>query len=328
MNAIRVHEVGGPEVLRLEEIPVPEPGDGEARVRITACGVNFIDVYIRTGAYPATPPFTPGFEAAGVVDAVGAGVSGLSVGDRVAYAMHPGAYAEFAVVPAAKLVPVPEGVDLRVAAALMLQGMTAHYLSQGTFPLEPGHVALVHAGAGGVGLLLIQLAKARGATVFATVSTEEKAELARGAGADEVILYMSTDFGEEVSRLTGGDGVHVVYDSVGKDTFDRSLECLRPRGTMVLYGQSSGAVPPVDPQRLNSGGSLFLTRPTLGHYIASVEELRARAADLFRRVRADELQVRIGETHPLRDAGVAHERLTGRRTTGKILLLPGGPDSG
>jgi NADPH2:quinone reductase len=322
MRAIRVHEAGGPEVLRLEEAPIPEPGEGEARVRIEASGVNFIDVYFRTGAYKTPFPFTPGMEGAGVVDAVGPGVEGVGVGDRVAYAMQLGSYAEYAVLPSWKLVPVPQGVELATAAAAMLQGMTAHYLARSTVALAEGQRVLVHAAAGGVGLLLTQIAKLCGATVYGTVSTEEKAELARGAGADEVILYSRTDFAEEVGRLTEGKGVDVVYDSVGKDTFDRSLTCLRPRGFLVLFGQSSGAVPPVDPQRLNSGGSLYLTRPSLGHYIADADELRRRAGEVFEWIRAGRLSVRIGETHPLSDAGSAHERLTGRKTTGKVLLLP------
>ncbi len=322
MRAIRVEAVGGPEALQVREVPVPEPGDGEARVRVTASGVNFIDVYTRTGAYKVPPPFTPGMEAAGVVDAVGPGVSGVSVGDRVAYAMQIGSYAEQAIVPAWKLVPVPEDVDLEVAAAVMLQGMTAHYLTQSTVQLGEGQTALVHAAAGGVGLLLTQIAKRCGAVVYGTVSTEEKAALAKAAGLDEVIRYTEVDFQEEVARLTNGTGVDVVYDSVGKDTFDRSMACLRPRGYLVLYGQSSGAVPPVDPQRLNRGGSLYLTRPSLGHYMTDAEEAASRAGDLFRWIREGKLNVRIGESHSLEDAGLAHERLTGRKTTGKVLLIP------
>jgi len=323
MRAIRVREVGGPEVLKVEEVEAPTPGEGEARVRVAASGVNFIDVYFRTGAYSTPTPFTPGMEAAGVVDAVGPGVTGVAVGDRVAFAMHLGSYAEQVVLPAWKLVPVPDGVGLDVAAAVMLQGMTAHYLACSTFPLADGHRTLIHAGAGGVGLLLIQIAKRRGAVVYTTVSTEEKAELARQAGADAVIRYDHADFGEEVARLTNGEGLDVVYDSVGRDTFDRSLAALRPRGCMVLFGQSSGSVPPVDPQRLNTGGSLFLTRPSLGHYIATPEELHRRAGELFAWILDGEFEVRIGETHPLEGAGEAHERLTGRKTTGKVLLTVG-----
>ncbi len=322
MKAIRVQELGGPEVLRLEDVPVPDPGEGEARIRVAASGVNFIDVYFRTGAYKSPLPFTPGMEAAGIVDAVGPGVDGVQPGDRVAYAMQVGSYAEYAVLPAWKLVPVPEGVDLEIAAAVMLQGMTAHYLARSTVPLERGKRVLVHAAAGGVGLLLTQMAKLGGATVYGTVSTEEKAELAKQAGADEVIRYTEKDFAEEVSRVTEGKGVDVVYDSVGKDTFDASMKCLGPRGFLVLFGQSSGAVPPVDPQRLNAGGSLYLTRPTLGHYIATPDELRGRAGDLFEWIEAGQLDVRIGEKHPLGNAGEAHERLTGRKTTGKVLLVP------
>lgn len=321
MRAIRVEQVGGPEALRIQDIQAPEPGEGEARVRVTASGVNFIDVYLRTGAYPVPPPFTPGMEAAGVVDAVGPGVTDVHVGDRVAYAMHIGSYAEQAIVPSWKLVSVPDDVDLKLAAAVMLQGMTAHYLTHSTVELEGGESVVVHAAAGGVGLLLTQIAKRCGATVYGTVSTEEKAELAREAGADEVILYTQKDFKDEVDRLTSGAGVDVVYDSVGKDTFDRSVACLRPRGTMVLYGQSSGPVPPVDPQLLNRGGSLYLTRPSLGHYAANADEIRWRAGDLFSWIGAGELDVRIGESHPLEDAGIAHERLTGRKTTGKVLLI-------
>lgn len=322
MRAIRVNEVGGPEVLQVQEVPDPEPGPGQARIRIAAAGVNFIDIYVRSGAYKADPPFTPGMEGAGVVDAVGPGVTEVSVGDRVAYAMELGSYAEHVVVPSWKLVPVPDGVDLERAAATMLQGMTAHYLAHSTFPLMEGHRVLVHAAAGGVGLLLTQLAKRRGAMVFGTVSTEEKAELARRAGVDRVIRYTEVEFDREVEKATDGEGVDVVYDSVGKDTFDASLRCLRPRGYLVLYGQSSGAVPPVDPQRLNSGGSLFLTRPTLAHYAASRTELLARCRDLFDGILQGELEVRVGETHSLDDARLAHERLAGRATTGKVLLIP------
>ena len=322
MRAIRVEAVGGAEALELQDVPVPELGEGEARVRITASGVNFIDVYTRTGAYQVATPFTPGMEAAGVVDAVGPGVSGVEIGGRVAYAMHIGSYAEQAIVPVWKLVRVPDGVNLDIAAAVMLQGMTAHYLTHSTVPLREGQSALVHAAAGGVGLLLTQIAKRLGATVYGTVSTAEKAELALAAGLDEVIRYAALDFADEIDRLTKGRGVDVVYDSVGKDTFDRSMACLRPRGHLVLFGQSSGAVPPVDPQLLNSGGSLYLTRPSLGHYAADPEEVAWRAGDLFSWIEAGELDVRISETHPLEDAGVAHEHLTGRKTTGKVLLIP------
>jgi NADPH:quinone reductase len=322
MRAVRVHEFGGPDALQIDDLEVPEPGPGEVRVRVAAAGVNFIDVYHRTGAYPGEPPLVPGMEAAGHADALGEGVEGLAEGDAVAYAMVPGAYAEHAVVPADRLVPVPEGVEVTTAAALMLQGMTAHYLATSTVPLGEGDRVLVHAAAGGVGLLLTQIAKLRGATVYGTVSTEEKAALASGAGADEVIRYTEESFKERVSALTGGRGVDVVYDSVGKDTFDDSMACLRPRGHLVLFGQSSGAVAPVDPQRLNSGGSLYLTRPSLGYYVADRQELLQRAGDVLGWVRDGRLQVRIGETHPLADAAVAHRRLEGRQTTGKVLLIP------
>ncbi len=322
MRAVRVHEVGGPDVLQVDELDDLEPGVGQVRVRVAAAGVNFIDVYHRSGAYAAQPPFTLGVEAAGTVDAVGAGVHGVASGDRVAFAMAPGAYAEQVVVPADRVVSVPDGVDLEVAAAVMLQGMTAHYLAVSTVPLTADHRVLVHAAAGGVGLLLVQIAKRRGATVYGTVSTEEKAELARAAGADEVIRYTERAFTDAVDELTHGRGVDVVYDSVGKDTFDGSLASLRPRGYLVLFGQSSGGVAPVDPQRLNAGGSLYLTRPTLAHYVADRAELEQRAADLFRWVRDGELDIRIGETHPLEDAPVAHRRLEGRQTTGKVLLIP------
>ena len=322
MKAIRVHENGGPEALRYEEAPPPEPGQGEARVKIEAAGVNFIDVYHRSGLYPGRLPITPGMEGAGVVDAIGPDVSDLKPGDRVAYAMHQGSYAEYAVVPAWRLVPIPESVDARSAAAVMLQGMTAHYLSRTTYPIQPGDTALVHAAAGGVGLLLVQMAKQRGARVIGTVSTEEKARLASQAGADEVILYTQVDFETETKRLTHGAGVNVVYDAVGVTTFDKSLNCLKPRGYMVLYGASSGPVSPLDPQVLNAKGSLFLTRPTLGHYVADRSELLSRAGDLFEWMAAGELQVRIDQTFPLSEAAEAHRYLEARKTKGKLLLIP------
>jgi NADPH2:quinone reductase len=321
MKAIRVREHGGPEVLKLEEVEVAAPGPGEARVRIEAAGLNFIDVYHRTGLYPNTLPFTPGLEAAGVVTAVGEGVTDVKAGDRVAYTDQLGAYAEEAVVKASRLVPVPERLTTRDAAAAMLQGMTAHYLTHSTFPLQPGHVCLVHAGAGGVGLLLIQMAKRRGARVLATVSTEEKAALARGAGADDVIRYDQVDFEAEARRLTGGLGVNVVYDSVGKDTFDRSLASLALRGMLALFGQSSGTVPPFNPGLL-SKGSLFLTRPTLFHYVADTESLRARSSEVLDWIATGNLSLRIGATYPLAEAAEAHRALQGRRTTGKVLLVP------
>lgn len=324
MKAIRVTRHGGPEVLELGEAQLPEPGPGEARVRIEAAGVNFIDIYHRTGLYPLQTPFTPGMEGAGVVDKVGEGVTEVKPGDRVAYAMHPGSYAEYAVVPAWKLAPVPSSVSLELAAAAMLQGMTAHYLTHSTFTLKRGHTALVHAAAGGVGLLLVQIAKRLGATVIGTVSTEEKADLARQAGADHVILYEREDFAERVRALTGGAGVHVVYDSVGKATFEKSLKCLRPRGYLVLFGQSSGPVPPVDLQVLNAHGSLFTTRPSLAHYVQSRDELLERAGDLFNWIQRGELRLRIDSTFPLSEARAAHERLQSRRSSGKIILKVSG----
>ena len=322
MKVIRVHQHGGPEVLRYEEASSPEPASGEVRVKIEAAGINFIDVYHRTGLYPGELPFTPGVEGAGVVDAIGPDVSRLKLRDRVAYAMNQGSYAEYAVVPAWRLVPIPEGVATRSAAAVMLQGMTAHYLSHSTYPVQPGDTALVHAAAGGVGLLLVQMAKRRKARVIGTVSTEEKARLASQAGADEVILYTQTDFEAETKRLTDGAGVNVVYDSVGVTTFDKSLNCLKPRGYLVLYGQSSGPVPPLNPQVLAAKGSLFLTRPKLAHYTADRAELLERSGDLFKWMAAGELQVRIDQTFPLAETDEAHRYLEGRKTRGKLLLIP------
>lgn len=323
MKAIRVNEHGGPEILGYEDVELPEPGPGEARVRLAASGVNFIDVYQRTGLYPKETPFTLGLEGAGEVEAVGEGVEEFSPGDFVAFAMSPGAYAEYVNVPADKLVPFNVTlVEARVAAAVMLQGMTAHYLSHSTFPLEEDQTALVHAAAGGVGLLLCQMAKMRGATVIGTAGTEEKAQLAREAGADEVILYTEQDFVEETRRLTDGAGVHVVYDSVGKDTFDGSLDCLRPRGYLVLFGASSGPVPPVDLQVLNQKGGLYVTRPSLAQYTATREELLWRAESLFSWIGSGNLNVRIGGTYNLVDAAQAHRDLEGRKTTGKLILIP------
>ena len=324
MKAIRVHSPGGPEVLRYEEVPDPTPGDGQALVRIEAIGVNFIDVYHRTGLYKVPSlPFTLGQEAAGTVEAVGPGVSELAPGDRVAYTGVMGSYAEKAVVPADRLVRLPEGLSVREGAAAMLQGMTAHYLACSTYPLQPGDACVVHAAAGGVGLLLCQIARLRGARVFGTTSTEEKARLAREAGADEVILYTEKDFAAEVRRLTDGQGVQVVYDGVGRATFDKSLDALARRGTMALFGQASGPVPPFDPSILNAKGSLYLTRPSLGHYIATREELAARAADVLGWIRDGKLKLRIEHEFPLAEAAEAHRALEGRRTTGKVLLLPG-----
>ena len=322
MKAIRVHEFGGPDVLKYEDLPVPEPSAGEARVKIEAIGLNYIDIYQRTGIYPMELPFTLGREAAGVVDAVGADVTEVKKGDRVAYAMVPGSYSEYAVLPARRLVPLPKGLDTRTAAAAMLQGMTVHYLTHTTYALKKGERALIHAAAGGVGLLLIQVAKRLGATVYGTVSTEEKARLAKEAGADEVILYNQTDFAAEVKRLTKDLGVHVVYDSVGKDTFENSLDCLRPRGYMVLFGASSGAVPPFNLATLAGKGSLFVTRPSLAHYTIDRKELLQRANDLFNWITSGELKLRISQTFPLAEAAEAHRQLESRKTTGKVLLIP------
>jgi NADPH2:quinone reductase len=323
MKAIRVHVHGGVEALRWEDIPQPSAAAGQAVVKIAAAGVNFMDVYQRTGQYkvPALP-FTLGQEAAGVVTAVGPGVTDVRVGDRVAYTSVQGAYAEYAAVPADRLVALPDGVSAQQGAAAMLQGITAHYLATSTYPLKAGDTCLVHAAAGGVGLLLVQIAKRRGARVIGTVSTKEKAALARDAGADEVIPYMERDFAAEVRRLTDGSGVQVVYDSVGKTTFDKGLDVLARRGMMVLFGQSSGAVGPLDPQLLNQKGSLFLTRPTIAHYIATRSELVARAADVLGWIRAGTLKLRIGLELPLAQAAEAHRRLEGRLTTGKVVLVP------
>jgi NADPH2:quinone reductase len=322
MKAIRVDEYGGPEKLVYREVDKPEAKSGEALVRIEASGVNFIDVYHRTGLYPLPLPFIPGSEAAGTVEAVGDDVNEIQVGDRVAYAMSLGAYAEYAVVPTARLVKIPDGVDAQRAAAAMLQGMTAHYLVTSTYALKRGDTALVHAAAGGVGLLLIQMAKRIGARVFGTVSTEEKARLAREAGADEVIIYTEQDFQEEVKRLTEGKGVEVVYDSVGKTTFMKSLGSLAPRGLLALFGQSSGIVHPFDAALLAQKGSLFLTRPSLAHYTATREELLWRAGEVFEWIGAGQLKLRIGKRFPLAEASEAHSQLEGRATTGKVLLIP------
>lgn len=323
MKAIALDRNGGPDVLTLHDLPTPEPKAGEALIRLEASGVNFIDVYFRTGAYKAPHfPFVPGQEGAGVVEAVGAGVTSLAPGDRVAYAGTPGSYAEYACVAAEKLVRVPAGVSSNDAAALMLQGMTAHYLLNSTYALRAGETALVHAGAGGVGLLLTQLAKAKGATVITTVSTDAKAELSKRAGADHVIRYDVDDFAAKTREITGGAGVCVVYDSVGKTTWEKSLDALRPRGYFVLFGASSGPVPPVDLQILNSKGSLFATRPSLVHHIATRDELTQRAESLFASVVAGDLKLRVEHTYPLADAARAHTDLEARTTTGKLLLLP------
>jgi NADPH:quinone reductase len=322
MHVIQVEEFGGPEMLRYAEVATPEPGAGDVRVKIEAAGVNFIDVYHRTGAYPNALPLVLGQEGAGVVDALGEGVSDFNVGDRVGFAGAMGAYAEYAIVPAAKLLPIPDGVSATQAAAAFLQGMTAHYLVHSTYPVKQGDRVLIHAAAGGVGLLLCQMTKRLGAFVIGTVSTEEKADLARRAGADHVIRYTEQDFVAETKRLTSGQGVHVVYDSVGKTTFDGSLDVLRPRGYLVLFGQSSGAVPPVNPQILNSKGSLFLTRPTMGHYIADRAELVSRADDVLNWIKSGELDIRIDRTFPLADAADAHRALESRQTSGKLVLIP------
>ncbi|HEY7141066.1 MAG TPA: quinone oxidoreductase [Methylomirabilota bacterium] len=322
MRAIRVHQFGGPEAMKLEELPTPKPGDGQALVRLEAAGVNFIDVYQRTGLYKNPLPYGLGLEGAGVVEAVGGGVTTVRAGDRVAWTGVPGSYATHNVVPADRLVALPAGVDARAGAAAMLQGMTAHYLAHSTYPLKHGDACLVHAAAGGVGLLLCQMAKRAGARVIGTVSTEEKAKLAREAGADEIIFYTRQDLVAEVKRLTGGKGLQVIYDSVGKDTFEKGFECLAMRGYMVLYGASSGPVAPLDPQILNAKGSLFLTRPSLFHYIATREDLVRRAGDVLGGIQKGELKVRIGATFPLAEAAQAHRDLEGRKTTGKVLLIP------
>jgi NADPH:quinone reductase len=322
MKAIRVHQYGGPEVMQLEELPTPEPGPGQALVNVEACGVNFIDIYKRSGLYKGQLPISLGEEGAGTVEAVGPDVRDVKVGDRVAWTSVMGSYATHNVIPADRLVPLPEGLKPEDGAAAMLQGMTAHYLSHSTYPLKDGDSCLIHAAAGGVGLLLTQMAKLRGARVFGTVSTEDKAQLARDAGADEVILYTRQDFQAEVRRLTDGKGVNVVYESVGKDTFDKSLDCLAPRGYLVLFGQSSGPVAPLDPQVLNAKGSLFLTRPTLGNYTATREELLWRADDVLGWIADGKLKLRVDRTYPLAEAAQAHEALAGRQTTGALLLKP------
>jgi len=322
MKAIQVNQAGGPEVLQLTNLPSPKPQPKEAVVKITACGVNFIDVYQREGRYKVALPFVLGQEAAGVVSEVGEEVNSLRVGDRVAWTGILGTYAEYAAVPADRLVPIPQGVTDQQAAAAMLQGMTAHYLTHDTFPLKKGQTALIHAAAGGVGLLLVQMAHNIGARVIGTVSTGEKAALARQAGADEIILYSKSDFEAETKRITSGKGVDVVYDGVGKTTFEKGLNVLRPRGYMVLFGGSSGAVPPFDLIQLSSKGSLFVTRPTLGHYTATTEELRARSGAVFALIADGKLKLRIEHTYKLADAAQAHRDLEGRKTTGKLLLLP------
>jgi NADPH2:quinone reductase len=328
MQAVRLHASGGADALRMEPVPVPAPASGEALVQVAYAGVNFIDVYKRTGLYPVPLPATLGEEGAGTVVAVGPGVSAVRAGDRVAWAGVLGAYAEYAVVPAAQLVPLPRAVGAAEGAAVMLQGMTAHYLATSTHALGAGDRCVVHAAAGGVGLLLVQIARRRGATVIATAGSDEKAALARTAGADHAIVYTREDWAAEVRRLTDGRGVQVVYDSVGRDTFAAGLDVLAPRGMMVLFGQSSGPVPPLDPQLLNRKGSLFLTRPALGHYVATRDELLWRAGELFAWMERGELRVRVGAEFALAAVAEAHQALEGRRTTGKVLLRAQGPVSG
>jgi NADPH:quinone reductase len=322
MKAIQISAIGGPEVLQLAELPIPEPGPGQVLIRIEAVGVNFIEIYFRKGTYKATLPFVPGSEAAGTVEKLGPGVTGFEEGDSVASVSVVGSYAEYALVPAAALVRVPSRLSPEKAAAAMLQGMTAHYLVYSTYPLKAGDTALVHAGAGGVGLMLTQMASRLGARVFTTVSTKEKAELSKEAGAAEVILYTEQDFEVEVKRLTGGKGVDVVYDSVGKTTFDKSLNCLRPRGMLALFGASSGPVPPFDLIQLSGKGSLYVTRPTLWHYIATHAELEWRAAKVLDWAATGELKLRTEYMYPLADAAQAQIDLEGRKTTGKLLLEP------
>ena len=322
MKAIRVHAAGGPEALTLDDIPAPSPKAGEALVKVDAAGLNYIDVYFRTGMYKAELPLTIGMEAGGVVTAVGSNVSEVKVGDKVAYTGVAGAYAEQAVVPSSKLVVLPAGVSTKQGAAAMLQGMTAHYLATSTYPLKHGDTCLVHAAAGGVGLLLCQIAKLRGARVIGTVSTDDKAKLAREAGADETIIYTRQDFEAEVKRMTNGKGVQVVYDAVGKTTWDKSLNSLAPRGLIALYGQSSGPIGQIDPQIFNAKGSLFLTRPSLGHYTATRDELLQRAGEVLGWVRDGKLKLRMEFEFPLKDAAEAHRALEGRKTTGKVLLTP------
>ncbi len=322
MKAIRIQSAGGPEVMRLEDVAQPMPKAGEALVKVDAAGLNYIDVYFRSGQYKAEYPLTLGLEAGGTVTAVGANVSEVKVGDKVAYTGVPGAYAEYASVPAARLVVLPAGVSTKQGAAAMLQGMTAHYLACTTYPLKKGDTCLVHAAAGGVGMLLCQMAKMRGARVIGTVSTDEKAKLAREAGADETIIYTRQDFEAEVKRLTDGKGLQVVYDAVGKTTWDKSLNSLAPRGLIALYGQSSGPIGQIDPGILNTKGSLFLTRPSLNHHIASREELQSRAGEVLGWIRDGKLRLRTEFEFPLKDAAESHRALEGRKTTGKVLLVP------
>ena len=322
MKAIQVPRHGGPEVLTQVDLPIPQPKPNEIVVKVSAVGINFIDVYYREGRYPVPTPFIDGSEAAGVVQAVGSEVKSWKTGDRVGYCMVLGSYGEYAAIPAERGVRVPDGVSDQQAAAALLQGMTAHYLVRSTYPLKKGEIALVHAAAGGVGLLLVQMAKQIGARVIATVGTDEKAKLAREAGADDVIIYTRQDFETETKRLTDGKGVHVIYDGVGKTTFDKDLNLLRPRGYLVLFGASSGPVPPFDPILLSQKGSIFLTRPTLGHYAATREELEERSRDVFEQIARGKLKLRIEHVYKLSDAAQAHRDLEARKTTGKLLLVP------
>jgi NADPH:quinone reductase len=322
MKAIQIQQTGGPEVLQVADLPIPQPGPGQVLIRVEATGVNYIEIYFRKGVYKTSLPFTPGSEAAGTIEELGPGVNGFKTGDSVASASVLGSYAEYALVPAAQLVKVPAGLAPEQAAAAMLQGMTAHYLSHSTFPLKSGVTALIHAGAGGTGLLLIQMAKRLGARVITTVSTQAKAELTREAGADDVILYTEQDFESETKKLTGGKGVDVVYDSVGKTTFESSLNCLRPRGMLVLFGASSGPVPPFDLIQLSGKGSLFVTRPTLWHYVATRQELEWRAGDVLGWAAKGELKLRTEHMYPLAEAAQAQSDLADRKTAGKILLEP------
>ena len=322
MKAIRISQYGGAGVLSFEDIDVADPGEGQVRITIEAAGVNFIDTYHRTGLYPLNLPLTLGLEGAGIVNAVGAGVSDLTEGDRVAWKSVEGSYAEQVVADAAEVVKIPSDVATKTAAAVMLQGLTSHYLVNSTYPIRDGDTCLVHAAAGGVGLLLVQMAKMRGARVIGTTSTEEKAALARGAGADDIILYTERDFEAEVLRLTDGQGVEVVYDSVAQATWEKSINCLKPRGYMVFFGNASGPVPPIDPLLLSQRGSIYLTRPTLNSYTQTREEYLQRTREVMGWVQDGSLDVRIGEEHPLENTAEAHNRLEGRQTTGKVLLIP------
>ncbi|HZQ06150.1 MAG TPA: quinone oxidoreductase [Anaerolineae bacterium] len=322
MHAVRIHETGAPDVLRYEEVETPKPGAGQVRIQLKAIGINFIDVYHRSGLYKLPLPAMLGREGAGVVDAVGEGITNVHIGDRVAYVLDAPAYAEYAIIPATRVVPVPKSVSFEDAAAVLLQGLTAHYLCFSTYPLKEGQWTLIHAAAGGAGQLTVQMAKIAGARVIGTVSNEEKAKVARDIGADEVIIYTQADFVSEVKRITGGKGVPVVYDSVGKDTYEGSLNCLAPRGMLVLWGNASGAVPPIDPLTLMNKGSLYMTRPTLGHYIANHAEYEWRAADLFNWLAQGKVRVRIDRTFPLKDVIDAHRYLESRAAMGKLLLIP------